>query len=171
MKELLNTLSKKWWFLLIAVVLGAWAGWYAFNEYRSWKINEPYRLETKEQLKALAAWKLESERLKTLYKNDKYGGDTPEEALNLFIDAMKEGDYELASKYYLPEQQDTVQEELLSIDEFSFYLQILETYEQKGALFSDGITYEIEFFDNGEQKHLERFKFNEYTEKWKLEDY
>jgi hypothetical protein len=106
-----------------------------------------------------------------LYKKDTYGGATPEETLQLFIDAMKTEDYELASKYYLPEQQKKVYEELIGIDEFSFYLEILETYDQEGALFSDGVTYEIEFFENGEQKHLERFKLNEYTGKWKLEDY
>ncbi|MAZ67428.1 hypothetical protein CL652_01510 [bacterium] len=164
-------LYKKWWVIVIAIVIGGLIGWFAFNEYKTWQLNKLYREEVLEQTKALAAWKAESERLRNLYKKDTYGGETPEETLQLFISAMKAEDYELASKYYLPEQQEDVYEELAGIDEFSFYLKILETYDQEGALFQDGVTYEIEFFKNGEQKHLERFKLNEYTGKWKLEDY
>ena len=33
-------------------------------------------------------------------KNDSYGGKTPEETLTMYIDALKAGDIELASKYY-----------------------------------------------------------------------
>jgi hypothetical protein len=33
-------------------------------------------------------------------KNDSYGGHTPEETLTIFIDALKKGDIELASKYF-----------------------------------------------------------------------
>ncbi len=35
-----------------------------------------------------------------LMKNDTYGGKTPEETLQLLIDALKSGDVELASKYF-----------------------------------------------------------------------
>ena len=40
------------------------------------------------------------EQLLEEYKNDPYGGDTPEETLQLFIDALKKGDVELAAKYF-----------------------------------------------------------------------
>lgn len=33
-------------------------------------------------------------------KNDTYGGQTPEETLDMYIEALKAGDIELASKYY-----------------------------------------------------------------------
>lgn len=39
------------------------------------------------------------------YAEDTYGGATPEETLQLFTDALKKGDTELASKYFLPEDQ------------------------------------------------------------------
>lgn len=37
----------------------------------------------------------------TAMRNDTYGGKTPEETLTMFIDALKKGDVELASKYFM----------------------------------------------------------------------
>src|SRR3989344_9151310 len=34
------------------------------------------------------------------YKNDTYGGKTPEETWAMYIDALKKGDIDLAIKYY-----------------------------------------------------------------------
>lgn len=41
-----------------------------------------------------------------LQLNDFTGGDTPEETVDLFIDALKKGDYELASKYFVINEQE-----------------------------------------------------------------
>src|SRR3989344_4719866 len=43
---------------------------------------------------------------------DKIGGKTPQETLDLFIQAVENGDYELASKYFVVEKQE---EELKSL--------------------------------------------------------
>lgn len=43
--------------------------------------------------------------LQKRYKEDTYGGSTPEETLQLFTDALKKGDIELASKYFVVEKQ------------------------------------------------------------------
>lgn len=40
------------------------------------------------------------------YKNDTYGGVTPEETLQLFITALKNGDTDLAAKYFLIDDQE-----------------------------------------------------------------
>lgn len=40
------------------------------------------------------------------YKNDTFGGSTPEETLQLFISALKNGDTDLASKYFVIEKQE-----------------------------------------------------------------
>ena len=42
----------------------------------------------------------EGEALQKRYMEDTYGGSTPEETLKLFIDALKKGDIDLASKYF-----------------------------------------------------------------------
>lgn len=43
--------------------------------------------------------------LERRYREDPYGGSTPEETLQLFIDALKKGDVELASRYFPIENQ------------------------------------------------------------------
>ena len=39
------------------------------------------------------------------YREDKYGGKTPEETFDLFLEALRKGDIELASKYFELENQ------------------------------------------------------------------
>ena len=50
--------------------------------------------------------KKEVENLRKQVAEDPYGGDTPEETLRLFIEALKQGDTELAAKYFVLEEQD-----------------------------------------------------------------
>jgi len=45
------------------------------------------------------------EKLSEPYYSDIYGGKTPEETYDMFIDALKKGDVELASKYFVVEKQ------------------------------------------------------------------
>lgn len=40
------------------------------------------------------------------YREDKYGGKTPEETFDLFLEALRKGDIELASKYFELENQE-----------------------------------------------------------------
>lgn len=51
------------------------------------------------------------------YAEDPYGGDTPEETLRLFIEALKTGDTELAAKYFILEKQQEWREDLAKIKE------------------------------------------------------
>ena len=44
--------------------------------------------------------------LERQYREDTYGGKAPEETLQLFIDALKSGDIELASKYFVVEERE-----------------------------------------------------------------
>ncbi|OGI57609.1 hypothetical protein A3B85_03070 [Candidatus Nomurabacteria bacterium RIFCSPHIGHO2_02_FULL_37_13] len=43
---------------------------------------------------------------------DKIGGKTPQETLDLFIQAVENGDYELASKYFVVEKQEKWEKDL-----------------------------------------------------------
>lgn len=57
------------------------------------------------------------EDLKKQYAADTYGGRTPEETLQLFIDALKKGDIDLASKYFVIEKQEKWRIDLAKIQE------------------------------------------------------
>src|SRR3989338_11135283 len=53
--------------------------------------------------------------LERQYREDPYGGNTPEETLQLFIDALKKGDIELAAKYFVLDKQSDWQNKLEKI--------------------------------------------------------
>src|SRR3989338_10124979 len=56
----------------------------------------------------LEAWKYQRlvSKIEAPYKNDKYGGKTPEETFDLFLDALRKEDVDLASKYFVIPKQD-----------------------------------------------------------------
>ena len=46
----------------------------------------------------------------SIYRDDVYGGKTPQETLDLFIKALEENDVELASKYFMPDENGSREE-------------------------------------------------------------
>jgi len=82
------------WFVIL--VFGVYALIWGYENYFSQKAKE-----TKQQQKnyeKYLAWKSSYEKAMS---EDTYGGKTPEETLNLFIEALKKEDLELASKYFV----------------------------------------------------------------------
>ncbi|OGZ99803.1 MAG: hypothetical protein A3C07_02195 [Candidatus Sungbacteria bacterium RIFCSPHIGHO2_02_FULL_47_11] len=57
------------------------------------------------------------QELERRYAEDQYGGETPEETLRLFIDALKKEDVDLATKYFVIDEQKKWRNELLIIKE------------------------------------------------------
>src|SRR3989344_5401807 len=78
--------------ILVAVVLLIWIGSAAYSSWQGYQ------------------WQKETdafqESLRKPYKEDTYGGKTPEETWTMFLDALKKGDVELASKYFVVEKQE-----------------------------------------------------------------
>lgn len=79
--------------------------------YKSWQLKRAY------------------DKVEEPYYTDNYGGTTPEETYDLFIDALKDGDLELASKYFEIEKQDS-------------WLKTLQEYEKEGIIL--GFVEELE---------------------------
>jgi hypothetical protein len=50
------------------------------------------------------------------YKDDKYGGKTPEETYSMFLEALKKKDIELASKYFVLDKQAQYKKALQEVD-------------------------------------------------------
>lgn len=83
------------------------------------------------------------------YREDKYGGKTPEETFDLFLEALRKGDIELASKYFELENQEEWLEKLSQYKEnnnLSDFLKELER-ERKEWQFvkNDGETAEYSY--------------------------
>ena len=161
--------SKKIWavavvaVVIIAVALGVW--WY--------KNEKPF--DPSVDIKTFTtAGQFDDyyKNISEVYKKDTDGGNTPEETLQLFIDALKKGDTDLAAKYYIPEKQKKEAESLLQNKTKGF----LETYikivngKKTGTSFADNLTYEFDFFDeNNKQVHTGQFTLNNSTNIWKIE--
>ena len=72
---------------------------------------------------------------------DTYGGKTPQETLQMYIEAVEKGDYELASKYFVEEKREENLNELQALkakDNLSWLLGVIKLAES----YSDGIAEE-----------------------------
>lgn len=153
-------------FVLAMTVAGA--GYYAWS-WNYYYRNAPER--TGRDMIFMWHWKMYTEGMRKAYAEDTYGGDTPEETLKLFVDALKAGDVELASKYYIPEKQKEVYEQLTKSKE----IQNLSKYSDHVSNFIGGKTttatdvYFI-FYTNEIKQTTYQFQFtiNSLTQKWKI---
>src|SRR3989338_1604135 len=68
-----------------------------------------YRLDTRKADKSVERF---HGSLEEPYKNDTYGGKTPEETWAMFLDALKKGDIDLASKYFAVDEQKNILERI-----------------------------------------------------------
>ena len=70
------------------------------------------------------------EALEKAYREDQYGGNTPEETLQLFIDALKKGDTDLAAKYFIIDEQEKWKEKLKNLANQSKLNTVIEDIEK-----------------------------------------
>lgn len=100
------------------------------------------------------AWKTnhQIEALEKPYRTDKVGGKTPEETFDLFISALKKGDTDLASKYFVIQKQES-------------WRKTLEEYERKD--FINDFVFELEKdrseWKKRETKNSDTAEFETYT--------
>ena len=108
--------------------------------------------------------------MKQAYTADNYGGTTPEETFALFIDALKAGDIELATKYYVPEKQGEVLQNLVIAKEKNHIQKYIE-YLEKGdhGIFSSKDEYYMLASDENKKVILSiRLVINPANQKWKI---
>ena len=69
-------------------------------------------------------------KLEKAYAEDTYGGETPEETLRLFTDALKKGDTDLAAKYFVLDVQPEWREGLAKIKEKGLLEEMVKDLEK-----------------------------------------
>ena len=82
--------------LIIVVAIGALWGGFFVQQWQATKNVEKFA-------EGLETWQKEQYDLAMA---DTYGGKTPQETLQMYIDAVEKGDYELASKYFILEKRE-----------------------------------------------------------------
>ena len=103
------------------------------------------------------------------YREDTYGGITPEETLQLFIDALKKGDTDLAAKYFLVDDQEKWRMNLLTTKENNKLELMIEDLEN---LVRGKTTNSEVFFVLTDKTNTVTIQMiigeNPYTKKWKI---
>lgn len=110
------------------------------------------------------------------YREDTYGGKTPEETWGMFLDALKKGDVELASKYVVPEKREIRLADMIKAKEEGRLPGIMERYSLKLEKEPDQSSKsETAYFylviknkDNANESYPIVFILNPYTKVWKI---
>ncbi|PIP73997.1 MAG: hypothetical protein COW88_00270 [Candidatus Lloydbacteria bacterium CG22_combo_CG10-13_8_21_14_all_47_15] len=156
--------------IVLGIIILAGVGWYFLrggdrDEFLPYEDFNDFLAITRSE-KEIAEY---TENLKEAYRNDTYGGDTPEETLNLFIDALKAGDTALAAKYFIVEKQARMAEELRAgIDSggVDLFLTSLEGNRTESGYAEDHFfSYEIK----GNLAMTIELVKNPYSPVWKIE--
>ncbi|MBI4691898.1 MAG: DUF4878 domain-containing protein [Candidatus Terrybacteria bacterium] len=121
-------------------------------------------LEKKKQEKII-------KELQRPYLEDTYGGKTPEETLELFIQALKEGNIDLASKYFVIEKQEEQKEYLQKVANIGRIEEMINDLngklDYKGSLYENNKQFKIS--DNNGNVIFGLIDFVKYPrEIWKI---
>lgn len=90
----------------VIFVSGFLAGNYSYSYYYVWSQNKTIDSVAKNYLQML-------EDKEARKMEDTYGGKTPQETLQMFIEAVEKGDYDLASKYFIESKREEWKENLI----------------------------------------------------------
>jgi len=106
-------------------------------------------------------------------REDVYGGKTPEETFDMYIAALKKGDLELASKYFVVSKQQQHLERLNERNTNNTLMIFIATVEKIRLNWEKGsrelFKYQKEFIFNDNGKiSVVTFELNEWTKVWKI---
>jgi hypothetical protein len=107
---------RKYWKFVAAFLAMIFLAFGVVIALRVHEINKLAKEQAEKAIKLVEQLKREQEAFYQKQLADTYGGKTPQETLQMYIDAVEKGDYELASKYFVVEKQE---KELRSFDEAS----------------------------------------------------
>ncbi len=159
--------------VIIGLVIG---GYFVWNQYFS-----PQAISNQETQKNYEKYLEWEENYKEAMRQDTYGGKTPQETLDLFVEALRAEDIELASKYFQLET-DTQDPDYLTRRKWEEGLK--KTEEEKKLLDAIKIVSNVKFNSDSSSDDTAWFilknkegiveysvilKFNEYSNVWKIE--
>jgi hypothetical protein len=163
----------RWWFWVALVVAFA-VVWYLQGYIGYFGDQAKYRLQNSISNDYIAGQEAQQAALEKQYKNDPYGGATPEETLKLFIEALEKKDYVLASNLYVPESRS---ENLKKIPEgvksggLAALIKAYQNGQVKFTKFDGENKYEADVIPVGETVGFYfRFISNPFNSKWLISE-
>ncbi len=129
--------SKFWKFALtfLAIFILIDGGYFVWDRYFSPAAR--YQRETQKNYEKYLDWQADYEKA---MREDTYGGKTPEETLNMFIEALKKEDVELASRYFMLDENGEVSKK---------WIDLLDKVKQEGNL--KKMANDIEKYDEAKE--------------------
>ncbi len=109
--------------------------------------------------------------LRKYYLTDTYGGKTPEETLNLFIDALKKQDIDLAVKYVKDTEAEGAKddlEEIVKEERSGKLIEDLENLQPGSSMFPNWDFTFVLLNEEGIGIYSVRLERNEYNNIWKI---
>ena len=163
----------------LAIIVLAAGGFFIWDKYLSPQAK--LERQNRENYQKYLDWQANYEKA---MREDTYGGKTPEETLQMFIEALKKEDIELASKYFMLET-DTQSPDYLTRNKWEAYLKEIQNRNllqqmakdiEKNAkpltktLNSEEFSYGL-FNDDGTVGISINLKLNKYSGVWKIESF
>lgn len=164
--------ALRWQFFLAAlgIIMVAELSYLAWNNYLGPQAK--YNRETKANYDA---YMKVVNQYEAAMKNDTYGGKTPQETLDMFVDALKKGDIELASKYFVLREDGSRDPEITAsleanrdADNLSTVIKISSSAKPAGSSLEG--YYGFEAVDDSGEIFIIDFVFNKYSQVWKIEE-
>ena len=156
-------LFKKILKIILAVIVGIfildvglWAGSRMMKGYLMWKGE-----------RLVSQFKADSERP---LREDVYGGKTPEETFDMYLAALKKGDLELASKYFVVERQGEESEYLKSrtSGQLADYVKKIDGLSSIWKIDQAGSGEFSKIYFSSERNVEIQFNYNQLTKIWKI---
>jgi hypothetical protein len=152
--------------VITIAVLGG--GWYFLNQPRENTQTTPAEDYITQAKAYIQDEQSKQDALVEAYKNDPYGGTTPEETLQLYIEALEKGDIDMAVNLFAVEDRERAQNSFSHAKYMKEYVEHLK-FDHRIIESASGVSeVGIEFLKKDEQLHYERMKLNSFSGKWKL---
>ncbi|HOF50618.1 MAG TPA: hypothetical protein PLH22_03005 [Candidatus Colwellbacteria bacterium] len=162
---------RRWksFLIILGIIAATELGYLAWNYYLSPEAKENRRIE-----RDFKAYMKFVDQYETAMENDTYGGQTPQETLDMFVDALEKGDLDLASKYFVLREdgsRDPKTLEALESKRVSNILpemiRLLSEAKPTGSFLKNHYGFKVAD-DKGNSSIID-FVFNEYSQVWKIE--
>ncbi len=156
--------------LIILVVFFAIGGGFEILKERVQRVVDTYKTQ-----KALKQYEQALDEYYQKFAEDTYGGKTPQETLNMFIEALEKGDIDLAAKYFAMDDnlsRKKWEDGLKAQAEAGKIQELINIVKQfKPALKQSSVTSTYEFViigDGGMVEYSIEMEFNQYSGVWKI---
>lgn len=157
MNTFLTFLKSKKFLVGVAVVAVLAVIEFGYPVYRDWKFDRELQQLTDEINKP--------------YLEDTYGGKTPKETLEMFIAAVENGDYDLASKYFVLSKQEEWKGRLMKgreSDRLGQFVNNIKRAEDRGSLWEGNFQMEVKSVQDGLSLVIEFIKYPQGI--WKIKE-